>query len=127
MTRKKSEEIRPIESEDAILAELFPSSDDNQLVDIAELDLVAVGQLISYTCALGSMATFYGRPGDNSIGISIRFGKRKRSIVLSGQDIDTVALVQFVNGLKVLYLHRLTGMVEQKTAHKPLQTGTPSP
>lgn len=125
MKRKKDEDTGNIEEEKAFLEELFPSSDDNQLVDINEPDLVTFGQLISYTAALGSMVTFYGRPGDNSIGISVRLGKRKRSVVYTGDDLDTVTLVHFVNGLKRLYLHRLTSRPESREAHKPLKLPKP--
>ena len=121
MKGKDNASIRHIDDESAFLEELFPGGDNNQLVDINEPDLVAFGQLISYTCALGSMVTFYGRAGDNSIGISVRLGKRKRSVIYSGDDIDTTTIVQFVNGLKLLYLHRLTEQAKPKEAHKPLK------
>jgi len=110
-------------AEAALLDELFPSSDDGQLIDIDELHYAAFAQLISYAAALGSMVTFYGRPGDYSIGISVRVAKRKRSVVYDGEDQTYQDLVRFIDGLKRLYLHRLSGKIVSDEMKKPLPQG----
>jgi hypothetical protein len=121
MSKKHDETTRDNNIEQALLEELFPTSDSNQLIDIDEPSLVAIGQLISYSSVLGGLVTFYGRAGDNGLGISVRIGKRKRGFVFDGDDISYQELVRFTDGFKRLYLHRLDGPEAPKAAHKPLK------
>lgn len=106
---------------ETLLEQLFPSSNSNQLVDFNVADLATFGQLVSYACALGGLVTFYGRPAEQCIGVSVRLDKLKRSLSYSGDDLDTTIIVQFVNGLKVVYLKRLDGPIAPSEATRPLK------
>jgi len=75
--------------DEAKLAELFPSSDSVQLVNLTTDTLVALGRIIGYTCALGGSCTFYHSERDNCLGLSVRVAERKRSLLLVGDEADT--------------------------------------
>ena len=94
------------DGEQALLEELFSSADDSAIIDIDESYGNTIRALITYTVAVGGMATFYRGSSGDYIGCSIRLGKRKRSITFSGDDVDLRILTDFTDGIKRLWLHR---------------------
>lgn len=106
MKGKKNETTGNNDQEQAILEELFSSNDDDPLLDLPDNYLAPIGELITYSAAVGGMATFYRSSVAGSIGISVRLGQRKRGLVISGDDIDLRFLIQFIDGFKRIYLNR---------------------
>lgn len=107
MKGKKNASTGHINLDPALLEELFPSNNDNQLLDFDSLGLDAIGRIIAYSTALGGGCTFYQRDSDNTTCLSLRVGERKRSLELSGDSVDSTFLDQLANGLARIYLARL--------------------
>lgn len=112
MTRKKDATIGHIDIDTAFLAEFFPSDDSAVLHDFDEPSLVAVGRVICYTAAMGGMVTFYHSAHYECLGLSVRFGQRKRSFYLDGNDISATELVRFADGVARAYLAHLNSRGE---------------
>lgn len=92
--------------EQALLEELFSDSDHLAILNLDGSYTDAIGTLIQYATAVGGMVTFYRGSAGDYIGISVRLGKRKRALSISGDDIDRRELEQFTDGFKRLWLHQ---------------------
>lgn len=103
MSARKNGKTQPSDIDPAVLEELFPDADDNPSVAFDFLSNAAFGRIVAAVALMGGMATIFRDSSDNSIGLSLRFGDRKRSYRFTGDDGDVVALEQLANFYHAAY------------------------
>ena len=108
MKGKKNASTGHLDIDTTLLEELFPSNDSFTLHSFSDDDLAAIGSLLSYAPAVGAMVTFFCSQSERNLCISIRFGQRKRSLQLNGDDVDSTFIRQLANGFQRIYLASLT-------------------
>ena len=103
MSTKKSAKTPAPNIDTSVLEELFPDTDYNPSIAFDFLSNAALGRIIASVALMGGMATIFRDSSDNSIGLSLRFGERKRSYRFTGDDGDVVALEQLANYYHAIY------------------------
>lgn len=123
MKGKKNASVGHLDIDAEILEEFFPRPNSAILDGFDEPSCLAIGRLITATAGVGGMVTFYYSDDNNCIGLTVRAGQRKRSLLLGGDDIDATFIESLANGMERIWvakkqLEKATELAEEASKGK---------